>query len=124
MRYLITGSREISQALLDKVEPIVAILAKANQTVIVGDAPGVDQAVITACDKLGCKVEVHGAYGKLRHRTKTGENVIHDKSYHDRDMVMASMCDVTIAIWNGQSRGTMQTLDAARKSGKQCWMFK
>ena len=124
MKMLITGSRNTTPDMLEHVQAIMLVFAQHGVSIIVGDAPGIDKAVIDACDRLGIPVEVHGAYGKIRNATKTGTNVTHPVSYSERDELMAARCDECYAIWNGRSNGTMITLKAADKLGKRTWLYK
>jgi predicted Rossmann fold nucleotide-binding protein DprA/Smf involved in DNA uptake len=117
-RLLITGSRDISKAGIDYAKAIVARAKELDWSIIVGDASGVDTAVIDECDRLGVRVTVQGAYGILRHRTITGENRATTGSYVDRDRLMAEACDVCMAIWNGNSHGTEMTFKFAQSMGK------
>ena len=124
MKLLITGSREASQRLLHLAYKAVERCKKLGWEIIVGDAPGIDSAVIRACDDLGVPVEVHGAYNKIRNATKTGENVTHNTSYPGRDRIMASKCDQCLALWNGKSRGTKITFELVEMLGKKVNVIK
>jgi hypothetical protein len=119
---LITGSRSASPEMLDYARRVVARTKEKAWKIIVGDADGIDGAVIQACDDLGVPVTVYGAYTKMRRRTRSGENVALPGSYPARDRHMATLCTCCIAIWNGQSRGTMNPYRAARALGKQAWL--
>lgn len=87
--------------------------------IIVGDADGIDKAVIEECDKWKIPCVVNGALGEVHNRTKTGVNIAHKCGYLSRDRLMAEACDVCLAFWNGHSTGTKYTLDHARSLGKE-----
>lgn len=118
MRLLITGSREMSDCMAGIVTGAILRAKHEGISIIVGDAPGVDAEVIVCCDRLGVPIEVHGAYGKLRHKSEQGNSVAHTCSYLERDRIMAGLCDECIAVWDGKSRGTAYTAEYARSRHK------
>ena len=118
-KLLITGSRECDQVMIEYTIKLVTRADTLDWEIIVGDAPGVDKIVIRAADLLGVTIEVVGAYKKIRNATRFGLNTSLDMSYPERDVYMAERCDWCVAVWNGQSRGTMITYNAARKLGKK-----
>lgn len=115
---LITGSRNADRMMLAAVRQIVTQIARDGDRLLVGDAHGVDAFAIQVADELGVEVVVHGAYERLRHSTTNGSNCALDCNYLERDRVMAEACDVCVAVWDGQSRGTRLTAEYARKLGK------
>jgi predicted Rossmann-fold nucleotide-binding protein len=124
MKLLITGSRTASVGMLSYARKVVARAKELGWTVLVGDAPGIDAAVIEECDLLEVPVLVYGANGKMRHQTKTGTNVACLGSYTDRDRIMVEACDICMAIWNGSSRGTVTNYEAAKALGKEVHLYK
>ena len=118
MKLLVTGSRNASPAMIAYAKSVVAKAKALGWSVIVGDAEGIDAAVISECDRLAVPVSVHGAYSRLRRRTFTGKNYIHAGNYIERDRLMAEKCDVCYAVWDGTSRGTKATYDFAVALGK------
>ncbi len=116
---LITGSREATPEMLAYAHKAVARAQARGWSVIVGDAEGVDAAVIAACDELGLPVEVHGANSRLRRRTRAGKHVVHKERYLARDRAMVARADVALAVWNGRSRGTQYTFEYAQTLGKE-----
>jgi hypothetical protein len=104
--------------MLTRVREIIFEANKHGWTIIVGDAEGVDEEVIKSCDFLGVDIEVHGANGKMRRRTKRGKNIAHEGSYFDRNKEMAHVADRCEAIWDGKSRGTKHTFTYMNKLGK------
>lgn len=119
MKILITGSRDASPELLEYARSIVRRAKELGWSIIVGDAPGIDTAVIRECDRLSVAIEVHGAYGRMRSRTSTGRNIAHSCDYTQRDRTMAELCDWCVACWNGKSNGTRATFVYARELGKR-----
>ncbi len=122
MKLLITGSRKATPEMLAYALKAVARAKERGWQVVVGDAAGVDASVIDACDELGVPVEVHGAYGRIRNRTKTGKNIVQKCNYAARDRIMAEACEACLAVWNGQSGGTRTTLECAGELGKTVWL--
>lgn len=122
MRLLITGSRDASDEMFDYAVRVVKRAKELNWAIVVGDAPGVDAAVINACDRMGVPVEVHSAYGRIRNGTQTGTNTAHEGPYRDRDRVMVELCEACLAVWNGYSPGTRRTFEYAKGLGKRVWV--
>ena len=119
MKVLITGSRETTLEARCYVRRVVVRAKHTGNEIIVGDAPGIDSEVIEWCDRLGVRVTVYGGYCKVRNATKIGKNVKLDMIYPNRDKYMAGLCDLCIAVWNGKSRGTRYTYEAANAMGKE-----
>jgi hypothetical protein len=120
VRVLITGSREASPAMLAKVEAVVLWVKRQGYTLLVGDAPGVDAHVRVCAEALAVPTTVYGAFGRLRGRRRSQEQVVVvAKGYAVRDRLMAQACDLCIAVWNGLSRGTRSTFEYARRLGKR-----
>jgi hypothetical protein len=120
VRVLITGSRETSSAMLAKVEDVVLWVKRQGHTLLVGDAPGVDAHVRVCAEALSVPTTVYGAYGRLRGRRRSHEQVVVvPEEYTVRDRLMAQACDLCVAVWNGRSRGTRSTFEHARRLGKR-----
>ncbi len=121
---LITGSREWSERdrklMLEKVSHVVEWCLIEGHTLIVGDAEGVDIQVQRESILFGVTCWVYGAYGRYRHLADKSMAADYDfVSYPHRDREMARICDICVAVWNGTSRGTKITMDAAEKLGKR-----
>lgn len=114
MRVLFSGSREATQVMKERARAGVRWAMANGHTVIVGDADGIDQTVITACDVLGVPVTVYGAKGMMRNKTTRYTNIALDCGYYERDRVMCYEADVLYALWNGHSRGTRYTYEFMR----------
>lgn len=117
-RLLITGSRQATPAMLDYARRCVQRAKERGYTVIVGDASGVDTAVMDECDRLRVPHIICGAYHKIRRRTETGSVTTIGGNYLARDRWMAERCDICQAIHNGVSRGTAYTANYAQTLGK------
>ena len=123
LKILVTGSRVATLEMLELVDQIVLDAKADGCEIIVGDAEGVDARVIDQCDLLKVPVTVYGAYEKLRRRAKTGLNYGLRGTYPQRDVFMAERCDVCMAVWNGVSRGTKITFEAAATFGKPVTVY-
>ena len=107
---LITGSREIGQDALADTEKLVSAYLGS---ILVGDAEGIDATAIETCDRYNVPCTVHGAFGKMRRKTKQGENIPLAGNYLSRDKFMADKAEVVVAFWNGFSAGTRYTFQQA-----------
>lgn len=131
MRLLFTGSRNRSNFLRKvAIELVDNVLRSGKYTeIVVGDAWGIDADVIARVDEINkdhilIPIKVFGAYGKVRERTSTGENIALDCSYPERDYHMVFMCDECVALWNGISNGCRITFKAAEALGKKVYIIK
>lgn len=120
MKVLITGSRQATPAMLAKVEAVVVWVKRQGCALLVGDAPGVDAHVRVCAEALSVPITVYGAYGRLRGRRRSQEQVVVvPEAYAVRDRLMAQACDLCVAVWNGRSQGTRSTFEYARRLGKR-----
>ena len=118
-RILITGSREMTPEMQKKAFRITKQLIAKGVTIIVGEAEGVDQAVVDLANAMHYKhISVYGAYGKMRRKTHDGKNIEIDGSYPERDVAMVNECTGCCSIWNGKSRGTKITFEEALRQEK------
>lgn len=124
-KLLICGSRLATPEMLDYARRCVERAAKKEWMIIVGDAEGVDTAVIDHAYKLGL---VHIVYGlkQPRHTSPGMGWVSCEGDYLARDRQMVEACDKCMAIYNRLSptRGTIYTYDYAKKQGKEAWIKK
>lgn len=127
-KILVTGSREANDEMLKLVCKTIIGFVSQDICVIVGDSPdGVDYQAIVSCDELEIPIECHGAYGKMRVKTWTGKNIVHDTDCLGRDRIMASLLgqgDTCYAFWNGIWKnnvkgrsGTVYTAKWAKQAG-------
>lgn len=122
MRVLITGSREANAEMYQKAREVVNWCAQNDHQILVGDAPGIDHQARTVAAQLQVTITVYGAYGTIRESNigKTWERRVKTPgTYPQRDAIMAQDCDLCVAIWNGRSRGTRITYEAAQRLGKR-----
>lgn len=128
MNLLICGSREASPAMLDYARRCVYRALEVGHSIIVGDASGVDTAVVIACLSIGVPCTVYGIYDhprcfrQMRQVKDAKIEPVYIRCEGDflaRDRVMAEACDLCIGIHNGISRGTAYTVRYAQKLGKE-----
>lgn len=105
MKVAIVGSRDFSN--LDLVRKYVDRLDK-DVTVISGGARGVDMVAIVQAEVRGLRVKVIPAnwdkYGK--------------GAGYRRNREIVAEADEVMAFWDGNSRGTLNTMTLARAAGK------
>ncbi|MEP7287893.1 MAG: hypothetical protein ABI947_19250 [Chloroflexota bacterium] len=125
-RLLIAGSRQATEAMLHAAYKAV-VRARANGWAIhVGDAQGVDAAVVAACNELGVNYVCFGLGSAPRNSQVSGSvtgrywRVAPDKAkdYAARDRVMVDCSDRGLFIWNGQSKGTLAGHTYMQQLGK------
>jgi len=121
-RLLIAGSRKATDAMLHKARQAVE-RAKANGwCVLVGDADGIDTAVIAACNEQQVNYICFGIDAKPRSTAfssvkdgGTGRYMRvasqHPYDYAMRDRHMAELADRGLFLWNGESKGTKAAYD-------------
>lgn len=125
MKLLIAGSRNASPVMRRRArEAVEKAKAQGDVEIIVGDADGVDRAVVQACIDLGVSFTCYGKHFISRlsfcpsdHYEKQGS------TYWERDEYMASICDAGLFIWDGKSKGTMYTRRCCQKLNKQTWLI-
>lgn len=103
----ISGSRDMTREMKFAPERVLWNAHKEGYAILVGDAPGVDTAIIRAAQKLNIPIVVFGITEKPR--LDVGSNpYIHVKrsTYHARDQIMIDLADRWIGLWNGRSYGT------------------
>lgn len=121
---LITGSRDINRNGARLARSVARYLIRNHKYIIVGDAGGVDAAIIDECNKAEYKqVTVWGAYGKIRYRALYGKNIPHMEGYLSRDKIVAKECSRAVVIWNGYSTGTKYTTNQVISLKKKVVVF-
>ena len=120
-KILIIGSFDSTPEMIAAAQRIVENAKRDGDTIICGDAPGIDRAVILKCDELGVKVAVYGAFNMVRYCSTGAENsnTALPSAYAVRDRTMAWACDRCFEIWNPKSSGSHRTKCAAESYGKQ-----
>ena len=125
MKLMICGSRDANGKMLDYAKRCVERAKQRGYTIVVGDAGGVDAAVIERADELGADVEVYGAFNTMRNRSKRpGCNRVVNGNYTARDDHMIKLADVVLCIWDSKSRGTLRNAQQAKLQGKQVHLKK
>jgi hypothetical protein len=128
-RLLIAGSRHASAELLKRAYMAVERARANGWAILVGDAEGVDAAVIVGCNKLGVNYLCAGITRAPRSENfrsaaqgGTGFYIRHASDvrgdYAARDRLLVDMADRVLCLWNGGSRGTRLVYDYARKVGR------
>lgn len=127
-KLLICGSRKSTHE-MNQFANHAVLRAKANNWhIVVGDAYGIDHAVIYACLDYAVPFYCYGitptarcysANNPLSFRWDDIATYIRvNGNYLQRDRVMVEVADRVFAIWNGSSRGTKYTYDYAINTGK------
>lgn len=102
MRIAVVGSRGISSI------DFALVGAKSGDIIVSGGAKGVDSLAESAARSCGLAVEVikpnYTKYGRI--------------APHMRNREIVKLCDRLVAFWDGKSRGTMETVDYARRASK------
>jgi hypothetical protein len=101
---------------------LIDSLVKRGVEIVVGDAPGVDRLVVAEAVKRGYgqHVTVVGAFGRCRNSFalgKVGRVIKLFSGYLARNLYMVGLAKECYAIWDGKSRGTKFTFEAAKKAG-------
>lgn len=117
---VITGSRSITHS--ENIPLLIDSLIKRGVEIVVGDAPGVDRLVVQEAIKRGYgqHVTVVGAHGRCRNKFaigKVGKIIGLRSTYLARNLYMVGLARECFAIWDGESRGTKFTFEAAKKAG-------
>ncbi len=133
MKLLICGSRYIQQNMLEGAMALAKYCLEKGDEIIVGDAPGVDHAVIVAAAEW-CKANlkkgdkapftVFSPANRVLRWPDSVEMEIAERvvvregtSYKNRDRLMVRNADLVIGVWNGTSPGTKATMDYAKQRG-------
>lgn len=123
-RLLITGSRDATPNMVTMARSAV-VRAKVNHwTIVVGDAEGVDSAVVDACFDFGVTFTCYGITDtprlptcEFRHYVQFPQYIKVDGPYLKRDEFMVENADRCFAVCRNNSRGTMYTYSYAVKRG-------
>lgn len=103
MKLLIAGSRSIVDCDLAKYIP------NGVELIISGGARGIDTLAEQYADEMGIeKIIIRPQYEKYGRSAPI-----------KRNEEMVDLCDVLLAVWDGESHGTKYTLNYARKKGKK-----
>lgn len=111
MNIAIVGSRKFQD--LDAVRRYVRSLVRATDAVITGGSEGVDTAAEEEAKSLRISrmvFEPAVAPGASR-----GE---YTRALLARNVTIVNHCDMLVAFWDGESRGTLYTIQRAKAAGK------
>jgi hypothetical protein len=110
MKVAIVGSREYPN--LSKVRAYIQRLP-IDTVIVSGGAKGVDKCAEKVASSIGLQTEIYPAdwhkFGKAAGMKR------------NQQIVEAS--DLIVAFWDGESRGTKNTIDTAKKLGKGVTVF-
>lgn len=117
---VITGSRWIKHS--ENILLLIDSLIRRTAEIVVGDAPGIDRLIVSEAIKRGYgkHVTVVGGYGKCRNTFaigKVGKIIKLPSTYLTRNLYMIGLAKECFAIWDGRSKGTKFTFEAAKKAG-------
>lgn len=111
MRVAIVGSRHFASP--ERVTEYVEGLPR-GASIVTGSASGVDAAATQAARARGLAVRVLPAsFEELRDESKSAA----------RNQKLIDSCDVLVAFWDGESKGTRTTVERALDSGKEVHVF-
>jgi len=111
VRVAIVGSRHFAD--LDRVTDYVKGLP-AGSSIITGSASGVDAAATRAARTRGMPVQVMPAsFDEVADASKSAA----------RNQRLVGACDVLVAFWDGESKGTRTTVERALDAGKEVHVF-
>lgn len=111
---LITGSRNATFAMMKKAREAVQRAHLLGWHIVVGDAIGIDFAVLCECHDLGTPFKFYGVTEQPRHKCCKEHLYRYTRvsgSYLARDRHMVDLPEVNrvLAIWDGRSKGTQYT---------------
>jgi hypothetical protein len=117
---VITGSRSITHS--ENITLLIDSLIKRGVEIVVGDAPGIDRLVVAEAVRRGYgqHITVVGARGICRNKFAVGKVsriITLSSTYLARNLYMVGLASECFAIWDGKSRGTKFTFEAAKKAG-------
>jgi predicted Rossmann fold nucleotide-binding protein DprA/Smf involved in DNA uptake len=110
MKVAIVGSREYPN--LSKVRAYIQSLP-IDTVIVSGGARGVDKCAEKVAKSIGLQTEIYPADW---HRLGKAAGII-----RNQDIVYAA--DKVVAFWDGESKGTKNTIDTAKKLGKEVTVF-
>jgi len=105
-RVAFVGSRDYPD--MDEVRGMVQ--AYKDCEVVSGGARGVDSVAVEEATRLGCPTKVFPADWDT-HGKRAGAV---------RNQQIVDYSDMVVAFWDGKSKGTVITVDMARRAGKDC----
>ena len=110
MKMMISGSRTINDYQL--LEEAIAESAWEPTEIIAGGSSGVDKLAEQYAEQRGLQFTLYRPNWAL-HKRGAG---------HRRNEDMVNACDVLVALWDGESRGTKHAIEFAQKKGKRTYV--
>lgn len=108
LKIFVSGSRSVSQLTQDFCHYLTAFTL-SNETILVGDASGVDKLVQAFLNDLGYRnVIVYHAYSYPRNNLGNWETVGNFSSYIEKDKAMGDMCNTGLVSSKGTKRNHTQ----------------
>jgi len=105
MKYAVVGSRRFN----DYAKLCQCLAGKEISCIVSGGAKGVDSLAAQYAHEKGINlIEYLPEYDKYGRSAR----IIRNKQIVDNS-------DIVVALWDGESRGTKNTIDYAQKTGKQ-----
>lgn len=130
---LISGSRDASDKLLNRVRGGVARVHWNRDELIVGDAEGVDAYVVNLAQKMKIPYMAYGINTRARNGAKRYSGIRHlikvehfrnpRSPYTMRDRYMVDRALVVLCFWNEQSSGTLNVFKYACEVGKDAYLI-
>ena len=125
MKIFIGGSKEIG-SLPYRMKKILYSIVKQSHEVLIGDCYGTDLTVQQYLNKMKYRnVTVYTACKKARNNIGNWkENRVEtDKAgfeaHRQKDSLMVEVCDFSIMLWNGKSKGTYANIRELEDKGKR-----
>lgn len=121
MKIFISGSRNFLKIKFDKYFELSQWLKNNNHEVLVGDCTGIDEIIRKICKNQNIKCTVYHIGTKPRNQEseKFQTKRIKGTKQENKDIAMTNDCDLAIAIWNGESKGTKANIERCKNQNKQ-----
>lgn len=118
---MICGSRKRTPKMADYATRCVARAKETGDSIIVGDAHGIDADVVSACYRLDVPYTCYGISAEPRNYAPVYVNT-QLADYTARDNHLIALADKVMCIWNAESKGTVNIYVQATKARKQAWL--
>lgn len=125
MKIFIGGSKEIG-ALPYRMKKILYSIVKQSHEVLIGDCYGTDLTVQQYLNKMKYQnVTVYTACKKARNNIGNWKEISVEtdktgfEAHRQKDSLMVEICDFSIMLWNGKSKGTYANIRELEDIGKK-----
>ena len=118
---MICGSRQRTPRMTHYAQRCVAKAKQNGDNIIVGDALGIDEDVVSACHQLNVPYTCYGISASPRNSALVYVNT-QLETYEERDKHLIGLADKIMCIWNGDSKGTVNVYSKATVARKQAWL--